>query len=46
MIKDNKKVVFSLSPLLNYLKTTDMEVGLLLNFGVKPELKGRYTERR
>lgn len=25
--------------LLNYLKATDMEVGLLLNFGVKPEFK-------
>jgi len=25
--------------LLNYLKATDIEVGLLLNFGVKPEVK-------
>jgi GxxExxY protein len=25
--------------LLNYLKATDLEVGLLLNFGVKPEIK-------
>jgi len=25
--------------LLNYLKATDIEVGLLLNFGTKPELK-------
>jgi len=25
--------------LLNYLKATDIEVGLLLNFGVKPEIK-------
>lgn len=25
--------------LLNYLKATDMEVGLLLNFGIKPEFK-------
>jgi len=25
--------------LLNYLKATDIEVGLLLNFGVRPELK-------
>jgi GxxExxY protein len=25
--------------LLNYLKATDMEVGLLLNFGSKPEIK-------
>jgi GxxExxY protein len=25
--------------LLNYLKATDSEVGLLLNFGIKPEVK-------
>ena len=25
--------------LLNYLKATDIEVGLLLNFGTRPELK-------
>ena len=25
--------------LLNYLKATEIEVGLLLNFGVKPEIK-------
>ena len=25
--------------LLNYLKATDIEVGLLLNFGTKPEIK-------
>ena len=25
--------------LLNYLKATDIEVGLLLNFGTKPEFK-------
>ena len=25
--------------LLNYLKATDIEVGLLLNFGTKPEVK-------
>jgi hypothetical protein len=28
-----------LSRFLNYLKATDIEVGLLLNFGAKPELK-------
>jgi GxxExxY protein len=27
------------SQLLNYLKATELEVGLLLNFGVKPQLK-------
>jgi GxxExxY protein len=27
--------------LLNYLKATKLEVGLLLNFGVKPEIKRR-----
>lgn len=25
--------------LLNYLRATDIEIGLLLNFGVKPEVK-------
>lgn len=25
--------------LLNYLKATDIEIGLLLNFGKKPEIK-------
>ena len=27
------------SKLINYLKATDIEVGLLLNFGKKPEVK-------
>ncbi len=27
------------SQLLNYLKATNIEVGLLLNFGPKPEIK-------
>jgi len=32
--------------LLNYLKATDIEVGLLLNFGPKPEFKRRIFENR
>ena len=32
-VKDNE------AQLLNYLKATDREVGLLLNFGPKPEIK-------
>jgi GxxExxY protein len=28
--------------LLNYLKATDIELGLLLNFGKKPEFKRKY----
>ncbi|MDR1585520.1 MAG: GxxExxY protein [Prevotellaceae bacterium] len=33
--------------LINYLKATDMEVGLLLNFGVKPEIKRKiFTNDR
>ena len=27
--------------LINYLKATDLEVGLLLNFGKEPQLKRR-----
>jgi len=27
------------SQLLNYLRATDIEIGVLLNFGVKPEFK-------
>ena len=33
LVKDNE------AQLLNYLKATDVEVGLLLNFGPKPEIK-------
>ena len=32
--------------LLNYLKATEIEIGLLLNFGIKPEIKRKiYTNR-
>jgi GxxExxY protein len=30
--------------LLNYLKATDMEVGLLLNFGPKPEISRKVFD--
>jgi GxxExxY protein len=30
--------------LLNYLKATDKEVGLLLNFGKKPEFKRKVFQ--
>jgi GxxExxY protein len=30
--------------LLNYLKATDIEVGLLLNFGAKPEVKRKVFD--
>ena len=33
LVEDNE------AQLLNYLKATDKEVGLLLNFGPKPEIK-------
>jgi len=33
--------------LINYLKATEIEVGLLLNFGVKPEFKRKvFTNKR
>lgn len=40
------KSVRSLDPaheaqLLNYLRATEIEIGLLLNFGVRPEVKRR-----
>jgi GxxExxY protein len=28
--------------LINYLKATDLEIGLLLNFGKKPQLKRKF----
>ncbi len=41
-IKAAKRLVEENEPqLLNYLKATDIEVGLLLNFGTKPELKSK-----
>ena len=32
--------------LMNYLRATDIEVGLLLNFGTKPEFKRKVFENR
>ena len=32
--------------LLNYLKATDIEVGLLLNFGQKPEVKRKAFDNK
>lgn len=32
--------------LVNYLKATDIEVGLLLNFGPKPEFKRRFFSKQ
>lgn len=32
--------------LLNYLKATNIEVGLLLNFGLKPEFKRKIFENK
>ncbi len=35
------------SQLINYLKATDIEIGLLLNFGKKPEIRRKiYTNDR
>ena len=54
ILVDNKvivevKAVKNLAPeheaqLLNYLKATDVEVGLLLNFGPQPQVKRRSFE--
>ncbi|MCD6265774.1 MAG: hypothetical protein B6I32_04710 [Desulfobacterium sp. 4572_20] len=39
-IKASKRLVEeNEAQLLNYLKATDIEVGLLLNFGTEPEVK-------
>ena len=40
LVKDNE------AQLLNYLKATDMEVGLLLNFGPKPEIKRKAFDNK
>ncbi len=32
--------------LVNYLRATDLEIGLLLNFGSKPEFKRKYFSNR
>ena len=41
LVKENE------NQLINYLKSTDIEVGLLLNFGKEPEVKRRiYTNDR
>jgi len=39
LVKENE------AQLLNYLKATDIEVGLLLNFGTKPEVKRKERGR-
>jgi hypothetical protein len=39
--------VYERAMLINYLKSTDIEVGLLLNFGKKPEIKRKiFTNDR
>ena len=44
-IKASKKLALEHeAQLLNYLKATDIEVGLLLNFGPKPELKRKVFD--
>jgi len=32
--------------LINYLKATEIEIGLLLNFGIKPELKRKIFSNK
>ncbi len=44
-IKAAKKLAIeNEAQLLNYLKATDIEVGLLLNFGPKPEIKRKVFD--
>lgn len=44
-IKASKKLVLEHeAQLLNYLKATDIEVGLLLNFGSEPEIKRKVLD--
>ena len=44
-IKATKKLALEHeAQLLNYLKATDIEVGLLLNFGPKPEIKRKIFD--
>jgi len=44
-IKASKKLVLGHeAQLLNYLKATDIEVGLLLNFGPEPEIKRKVFD--
>jgi len=44
-IKASKKLALEHeAQLLNYLKATNIEVGLLLNFGPKPELKRKVFD--
>jgi len=39
LVKENE------AQLLNYLKATDIEVGLLVNFGTKPEVKRKAFDK-
>jgi GxxExxY protein len=42
-IKANEVLVYENEcQLINYLRATDIEIGLLLNFGKKPEFKRKY----